>query len=203
MPLQNPGPALVCWLPRCTLAPFFQATDWECLCVHLCVCLRVYWRIQSMECTGKPVYMCASVHQRLKLCVFHVFWSDYAVNVCAEGTDCRWVQCMWEANVFTSVLHVTARGRETDGYSMSGCVQEYSADDPLQPPPSPTLHRFNPVAPLKPIHPAQASTLPHSGPYTVFSPRLACLSSPGTRFQNGCNWSVTNYVFIYGWMRAK
>lgn len=130
-----------------------------CLCVHLCVCLRVYWRIQSMECTGKPVYMCASVHQRLKLCVFHVFWSDYAVNVCAEGTDCRWVQCMWEANVFTRVLHVTARGRETDGYSMSGCVQEYSADDPLQPPPQSNPPPLQPCGPPQ-THPPRPSLHP-------------------------------------------
>lgn len=68
MPVQNPGPALVCWLPRCTLPPFFQAMDWEglvCLCVHLSVCLSVYWCIQCIECAGKPVYMCANV----KLCI--------------------------------------------------------------------------------------------------------------------------------------
>lgn len=36
-----------------------------CLCVHLSVCLRMYWCIQWIECDGKSVCMCACV----KLCI--------------------------------------------------------------------------------------------------------------------------------------
>lgn len=158
----------------------------------VCICVWVF--------KGVLVHTVHRVCWNPSVCVCFVFFGVIMLLTCvqkAQAADgfnaCGRLMCAW---VFACDSKREG-GRRIQHVRM--CVQEYSGRWP----PAPLTPPSNPAIPP----PSSQWTHPHLHPamlrpvHNVLTE--AGLSSPGTGFQNGCNWSVSNYVFIYGWMVAK
>lgn len=124
----------------------------------------VCWKV------GVYVYLCEALHQRLQLCVSCFFVYVIMLLTHVQKADCRWVWCMWEANLRMRVcMWQQEGGRQTDT-ACQGVFRSIQTDDPLHPSLTPTIQ---PPPSLLTVS-TPLTSLPHRGLYTMFSPRLAC-----------------------------
>ncbi len=180
--------------------------------VSVCAFMCVYWGIQCLECVGKPVYMCACVRPRIKgySCVCLMFFGVIMLLMSvrkaqtADGFNaCGRLMWAWE---FACDSKREGDRRMQHVRMCAGVFRQMTPYTPLllpqsNPPslqPVPPSHRLQTHPPHPHLHPAMLRPV-----HNVLTE--AGLSSPGTGFQNGCNWSgsVSNYVFTHGWMMAK